>query len=95
MRNDPVLLVLDGLTSSLDTPSEHDIFVHYMKRARLLAQKTGAVTVVVSHRFSSVADADPIIVLDRGRVVEVGTHDKLLAQGGRYAEVRNPGKSQQ
>jgi ATP-binding cassette subfamily B protein len=82
-----MLLVLDEPTASLDAPSEHDVFVHYMKRARALAKTTGAVTVVVSHRFSSVADADQIIVLEQGRVVEAGTHQKLLARGGRYAEL--------
>lgn len=87
MRKDPVLLVLDEPTASLDAPSEHDIFVHYMSRARILAKATGAVTVVVSHRFSSIADADQIIVLDQGRVIEVGTHQELLTRGGHYAKL--------
>lgn len=87
MRATPVLLVLDEPTASLDAPSEHDVFVHYMKRARALARTTGAVTVVVSHRFSSVVDADQIIVLDQGRIVEAGNHHQLLDRGGRYAEL--------
>jgi ABC-type multidrug transport system fused ATPase/permease subunit len=87
MRSDLLLLVLDEPTASLDAPSEHDIFQRYMKRARTLARVTGTVTVVVSHRFSSVVDADQIIVLNKGRVVEVGTHQQLLKEGGRYAEL--------
>ncbi|GHO63057.1 ABC transporter permease [Ktedonobacter sp. SOSP1-52] len=87
MRNDPLLLVLDEPTASLDAPSEHNVFLHYMKRARVLARTTGAATIVVSHRFSSVAEADQIIVLDRGQVVETGTHQELLPRGGRYAEL--------
>ncbi|WP_426505508.1 hypothetical protein ACPPVO_47485 [Dactylosporangium sp. McL0621] len=52
-----------------------------------LAARTGAVTVIVSHRFSTVAGADLILVLDRGRLVEQGAHEELLAAGGRYAEL--------
>lgn len=87
MRTDPLLLVLDEPTASLDAPSEHNVFLHYMKRARTLARTTGAATIVVSHRFSSVAEADQIIVLERGQVVETGTHQDLLARGGPYAEL--------
>ncbi len=87
MRTDPVLLVLDEPTAALDAPSEHDIFVQYMQRARALARTTGTVTVIVSHRFSSVAEADQIIVLDHGRVLEAGSHQQLLVQNGRYAEL--------
>lgn len=87
MRPDPLLLVLDEPTASLDAPSEHDVFVRYMERAHALARTSGAVTVIVSHRFSSVAGADQIIVLHQGRVVEVGNHQELLAHGGRYAEL--------
>lgn len=87
MRTEPVLLVLDEPTASLDAPSEHDVFVQYMARARTLAKATGAVTVIVSHRFSSVVGADQIIVLDQGRVIEVGNHQQLMERGGRYAEL--------
>ncbi|MEU7872558.1 hypothetical protein [Dactylosporangium sp. NPDC049140] len=85
MRRDPLLFVLDEPTASLDVPSEHAIFERYMARARALAARTGAVTVIVSHRFSTVAGADLILVLDRGRLVEQGAHEELLAAGGRYA----------
>lgn len=87
MRSNSVLLVLDEPTASLDAPSEHDIFVRYMNKARTLANMAGAVTVIVSHRFSSIADADQIIMLDQGHVIEAGTHQSLLAQHGRYAEL--------
>jgi ABC-type multidrug transport system fused ATPase/permease subunit len=85
MRQEPLLFVLDEPTASLDAPSEHAILERYMQRARALAAQTGAITVIVSHRFSTVTGADQILVLDGGRLVEHGTHDELLALGGRYA----------
>lgn len=87
MRPAPLLFVLDEPTASLDAPSEHAIFTRYMARARELAARTGAVTVVVSHRFSTVADADQILVLDNGKLVQAGSHDELIARGGRYADL--------
>lgn len=58
-----------------------------MDRARSLAARTGAVTVIVSHRFSTLSGADLILVMDRGRLAEQGTHEELLALGGRYANL--------
>ena len=87
MRRDPLLLVLDEPTASLDAPSEQEIFQRHMVRARELAGRTGAVTLIVSHRFSTVTGADLILVLDKGRLAEIGTHDELLALRGRYAEL--------
>jgi ATP-binding cassette subfamily B protein len=58
-----------------------------MTRARELAARTGAVTVVVSHRFSTVAGADLILVMAGGRLVETGTHAELISAGGRYADL--------
>ncbi|GAA1767181.1 ABC transporter ATP-binding protein [Luedemannella helvata] len=87
MRRRPVLFALDEPTASLDPPSEHAIFKRYMTRARSLAEEAGAIVIVVSHRFSSVAGADQILVMDKGRISERGTHDELVAAGGRYAEM--------
>lgn len=87
MRTDPLVFVLDEPTASLDAPSEHAIFERYMVRARELAGRTGAITVIVSHRFSTVTGADQILVLDKGTLVESGTHEALLARGGRYADL--------
>ncbi|MFB7258670.1 ATP-binding cassette domain-containing protein [Streptomyces nojiriensis] len=87
MRSDPLLFVLDEPTASLDALSEQAIFERYMGRARSLALQTGAVTVIVSHRFSTVTGADLILVLDKGRLVESGNHDSLMRLGGRYAEL--------
>lgn len=87
MRTDPLLFVLDEPTASLDAPSEHAIFERYMSRARELADRTGAITVIVSHRFSTVAGADLILVLDKGKLTESGGHDELIQLGGRYADL--------
>lgn len=87
LRPAPLLFVLDEPTASLDAPSEHAIFRRYMERARELAARTGAITVIVSHRFSTVAGADLILSLDRGRLVETGSHEALISQGGAYADL--------
>jgi hypothetical protein len=90
MRPGPLLFVLDEPTASPDAPSEEEIFQHYSARARDLAARAGAVTVVVSHRFSTVAGADLILVLEKGRLVEAGPHAALLARGGRHADLYGP-----
>jgi ATP-binding cassette subfamily B protein len=87
MRTDPLLFVLDEPTASLDAPSEDAIFRRYMRRARHLSDRTGAITVIVSHRFSTVTGADLILVLADSRLVEHGNHAELLALGGRYADL--------
>lgn len=85
MREAPLLFVLDEPTASLDAPSEHAIFERYMERARSIGP--GGITVIVSHRFSTVAGADLILVLESGRLVESGSHEDLLAAGATYAEL--------
>jgi ATP-binding cassette subfamily B protein len=58
-----------------------------MSRARALAAETGAITMIVSHRFSTVTGADLIVVLHQGKLAEIGSHGELLAKGGRYADL--------
>jgi len=87
MRVDPLLLVLDEPTASLDAPTEHALFEHYLTATAEVRQRSGAITIIVSHRFSTVRRADLIVVLDHGRIAEQGSHDELLAAGGLYAEL--------
>jgi ATP-binding cassette subfamily B protein len=86
MRERPLLLVLDEPTAALDAETEHALFERYASAAHH-DDGDGRITVLVSHRFSTVRMADVIVVLDGARVVEVGTHDELLAAGGQYAEL--------
>jgi ABC-type transport system involved in Fe-S cluster assembly fused permease/ATPase subunit len=78
---DPPILVLDEATSALDTRTEKEIQASLDEVAR------GRTTLVIAHRLSTVVDADEIIVLDQGRVVERGVHDELLAMDGLYADM--------
>ncbi len=78
---DPPILILDEATSSVDTRTEVLI---QRAMARLMDGRT---TFVIAHRLSTIRDADTILVMDRGRIVEQGTHDELLARGGAYAEL--------
>jgi ATP-binding cassette subfamily B protein len=86
MRDDPLLLILDEPTAALDAETEHALFERYAAAARG-KNPSGRITVLVSHRFSTVRMADLILVLDGARLVEVGTHEQLLARGGQYAEL--------
>jgi ATP-binding cassette subfamily B protein len=86
MREEPVLLVLDEPTAALDAETEHALFERYAEGARQ-GSANGRITLLVSHRFSTVRMADLIVVLDGARVAEVGTHDELLARGGPYSEL--------
>ncbi len=86
MRDAPLLLVLDEPTASLDALTEAALFERYLA-ARALASASGAITLLVSHRFSTVRMADLIVVLDRGRVAASGDHASLIREGGLYAEL--------
>ena len=86
MRDEPLLLVLDEPTAALDAETEHALFERYAAAAQT-NMKDGRITVLVSHRFSTVRMADLIVVLDGSKVVEFGTHEELLALVGQYAEL--------
>ena len=86
MRDEPLVLVLDEPTAALDAETEHALFERYAEASHEHAAN-GRITVLVSHRFSTVRMADLIVVLDGARVVEVGRHDELMARGGQYAEL--------
>jgi ATP-binding cassette subfamily B protein len=78
---DAQILVLDEPTSALDPQAEWDVFQHIKELAR------GRAVILISHRFSTVRSADQIHIFDQGRIIESGTHEELVALGGRYAEM--------
>ncbi|WP_409202586.1 ABCB family ABC transporter ATP-binding protein/permease [Sulfitobacter sp. S223] len=81
LLKDPPILLLDEATSALDSETEHEI------QDALRQAGKGRTVLTIAHRLSTVAEADTIIVLEKGEVVERGTHDALLAQNGRYAQL--------
>ena len=83
---DPLVLLLDEPTANLDAEAEFALF-ETIARATRRARARGAVTILVSHRFSTVRMADVIVVVDGGKVLEVGGHDELMTRHGLYAEL--------
>jgi ATP-binding cassette, subfamily B, bacterial len=77
------VLILDEPTAALDARAEYEVFKRFADLTK------GKTAILISHRFSTVRMADRILVLDKGQVLEIGTHEELLAKGGRYAELFN------
>jgi len=86
MRDEPVVLVLDEPTAALDAETEHALFERYAAAVRGDSTE-GRITILVSHRFSTVRMADLIVVLDGARVVECGSHEALMARAGQYSQL--------
>ncbi|HKX14773.1 MAG TPA: ABC transporter ATP-binding protein [Propionibacteriaceae bacterium] len=90
MRAAPLLMVLDEPTAALDAETEHELFERYADAARVDESRgsdVGSITILVSHRFSTVRMADLIVVLDGARLAEVGSHDELMKRDGPYADL--------
>lgn len=86
MRLDPLLVILDEPTAAIDAQTEHALFERIATEARR-DERRGTVTILVSHRFSTVRMADHIVVLDKGRILEQGSHDELMQNEQLYAEL--------
>jgi ATP-binding cassette subfamily B protein len=81
MRTRADILVLDEPTAAMDAQAEAEVFEHFRRIAR------DRITILISHRFSTVRMADQIAVLDHGRMIECGSHEHLMQLGGRYAHL--------
>ena len=89
LLKDAPILILDEATSALDTESERHI------QEALETVMKGRTTLVIAHRLSTIENADRILVMDKGRIVESGRHDELLAAGGAYAQLHQVQFSEQ
>jgi ATP-binding cassette subfamily B protein len=89
MRDQTLLLVLDEPTAALDAETEHLLFERYSAAAHEDGRGSadGRITILVSHRFSTVRMADLIVMLDGARVAQVGTHEALMEEGGPYSQL--------
>ena len=87
MRRHPLLLILDEPAAALDASAEHDLFERYASSAAQAGREDGGITVLISHRFSTVRMAGLIAVLDHGQLTERGTHRELMTARGLYAEL--------
>jgi ATP-binding cassette, subfamily B, bacterial len=86
MREQPLMLMLDEPTAALDAETEHALFERYAEAART-DSNGGRITILVSHRFSTVRMAGLIVVLDGAKVAEVGSHEELMEKGGQYSQL--------
>jgi ATP-binding cassette subfamily B protein len=87
MRQHPLLLILDEPAAALDPAAEHDLFERCASSARQAGREDGGITVLISHRFSTVGMTDLIAVLDHGQLAEFGSHRELVTAAGLYAEL--------
>jgi ATP-binding cassette subfamily B protein len=87
MRPIPRVLILDEPTASLDAETEYRLFRHYAEASGEARRSGRSIVVIITHRLGSVRFADRIVVMDGGTIAETGSHDELVASGGRYAEL--------